>query len=75
MTTWFQPSCYVQGRQPPDQATQSHIQRGLKCLQGWGIHKLLGQPVPTCSCHSHKVLVFQVAEEKSPEPDEDLCKI
>jgi len=36
----------VQGRQPPDQAAQSHIQPGLECLQGWGIHNLLGQPVP-----------------------------
>ena len=26
--------CYVQGRQPPDQAAQSHIQPGLECLQG-----------------------------------------
>ena len=33
--------CYVQGRQPPDQAAQSHIQPGLECLQGWGIHNLL----------------------------------
>ena len=24
----FQPPCYVQGRQPPDQAVQSHIQPG-----------------------------------------------
>jgi len=37
--------CYVQGRQPADQAAQSHIQSGLECLQGWGIHSLLGQPV------------------------------
>ena len=42
----FQPPCYVQGRQPPGQAAQSHIQPGLECLQGWGIHSLLGQPVP-----------------------------
>ena len=35
--------CYVQGRQPPDQAAQSHIQSGLECLQKWGIHNLLGQ--------------------------------
>jgi len=34
----FQPTCYVQGCQPPDQAAQSHIQPGLECLQGWGIH-------------------------------------
>ena len=44
----FQPPCYVQGHQPPDQAAQSHIQPGLECLQGWGIHSLLGQPVPLC---------------------------
>ena len=37
--------CYVQGRHPADQAAQSHIQPGLECLQGWGIHSLLGQPV------------------------------
>ena len=39
--------CYVQGRQPAAQAAQSHIQPGLECLQGWGIHSLLGQPVPS----------------------------
>ena len=39
------PPCYVQGRQPPAQAAQRHIQPGLECLQGWGIHSLLGQPV------------------------------
>jgi len=38
--------CYVQGCQPPDLAAQSHIQPGLECLQGWGIHSLLGQSVP-----------------------------
>ena len=38
--------CYVWGHQPPAQAAQSHIQPGLECLQGWGIHSLLGQPVP-----------------------------
>jgi len=42
----FQPPCYVQGRQPADQAAQSHIQPGLECLQGGGIHNFLGQPVP-----------------------------
>ena len=36
--------CFVQGRQPAAQAAQSHIQPGLECLQGWGIHSLLGQP-------------------------------
>jgi len=34
--------CCVQGRQAPDQAAQSHIQPGLECLQGWGIHSLPG---------------------------------
>jgi len=38
--------CYVQGCQPAAQAAQSHIQPGLECLQGWGIHSLLGQLVP-----------------------------
>jgi len=38
----FQPPCYVQGRQPADQAAQSHIQPGLECLQGWDIHSLSG---------------------------------
>jgi len=38
MIIQFQPPCYVQGRQPQDQAAQSHIQPGLECLQGWGIH-------------------------------------
>ena len=46
MIIWFQPPCYVQGYQPADQAAQSHIQPGIECLQGWGIHSLLGQPVP-----------------------------
>ena len=32
----FQPHCYVQGHQPPDQAAWSRIQPGLECLQGWG---------------------------------------
>ena len=44
----FQHPCYVQGRQSPDQAAQSHVQLGLECLQGWGIHNVLGQPVPVC---------------------------
>jgi len=39
----FQTLCYVQGHQRQDQAAQSHIQPGLECLQGWGIHNLLGQ--------------------------------
>ena len=38
----FTPPCYVQGRQPLDQAAQSHIQPSFECLQGWGIHNLSG---------------------------------
>jgi len=38
--------CYLQGHQPPDQAAQSRILPGYKCIKGWGIHNLLGQPVP-----------------------------
>ena len=45
---WVSTPCYVQGHQPADQAAQSHIQPGPECLQGWGIHSLLGQPVPVC---------------------------
>ena len=48
MIIQFQPPSHVQGRQPAEQAAQSHIQPGLGCLQGWGIHSLLGQPVPVC---------------------------
>ena len=48
MIIQFQPPCYVQGRQPLDQAAQSHIQPGHECLQGWGIHNLFGQPIPVC---------------------------
>jgi len=48
MIIQFQPPCYLQGSQPPDQAAQSHIQPGLECLQGWGIHNLLGQPISVC---------------------------
>ena len=46
MLIQFQPPCCVHVDQPPDQAAQSHIQPGLECLQGWGMHNLLGQPIP-----------------------------
>ena len=35
MIIQFQPSCYVQGHQPLDQAAQNDIQSGLECLQGF----------------------------------------
>ena len=49
--------CYVQGHQPPDQAAQSHIQPGFECLQGWGIHNLLGHGITEVGkvCYGHPV--------------------
>ena len=38
--------CYVQSHQPPEQAAQSHIQPDLERTEEWGIHNLLGQPIP-----------------------------
>ena len=38
--------CCVRGQQAAARAAQSHIQPGLGCLRGWGIHSLLGRPVP-----------------------------
>jgi len=35
--------CYVQGRQPPAQAAQSHIQPGLECLQDGASTTSLGK--------------------------------
>jgi len=56
--------CYVQGCQPLDQAVQSHIQPGLECLQGWGIHNLLGQPVLVC----HPPLCEKLLPNIQPKP-------
>jgi len=36
-------------------AAQSHIQPGLECLQGWGIHNCLGQPVLVCHHLSEEI--------------------
>ena len=41
-----QPPCNEQGHLQLDQVAQNHIQPGLDCLQGWGIHHVSGQPVP-----------------------------
>jgi len=60
----FQPPCYVQGRQPAGQAAQSHIQPGLECLQGWGIHSLLGQPVPV----RHPPVCEKIPSNIQPKP-------
>jgi len=64
MTIQFQPPCCVEGRQPADQAAQSHIQPGLECLQGWGIHSLLGQPVPV----GHHPLGDKLPPNMQPKP-------
>jgi len=48
--------CCVQGRQPPAQAAQSHIQSGLECLQGWEHPQALWG---TCSSVSLDVLRAQ----------------
>jgi len=56
--------CCGQGCKPPDQAAQSHIQPGLECLQGWGIHSLLGQPVPVC----HPPLCEKLLPNIQPKP-------
>jgi len=54
---------YVQGRQPAVQAAQSHIQPGLECLQGWGIHSLLGQPISV-----HHILGEKISPNIRPKP-------
>ena len=58
----------VQGRQPLDQAAQSHIQPVLECLQGWGIHSLLGQPVPVPG----KAVLFGSSQPSKPSSPSKL---
>jgi len=53
--------CYVQGRQPPAQAAQSHIQPGLECLQGWGIMELQHQ------CEHSRTSSWTKRENKSDQ--------
>jgi len=38
--------CSEQGRLQPDRVSQSPVQPGLDCFQGWSIDHLSGQPVP-----------------------------
>ena len=56
--------CYVQGCRQSDQAAQSHIQPGLECFQGWGIHNLLGQSVPV----THHPLSEKLPPNIQPKP-------
>ena len=55
----------MQGRQPPDQATQSHIQPGLECLQGWGIHNHRGPKVSQITYKETDSHIYQ--NQKVPE--------
>ena len=66
--------CYVQGRQPPDQAAQSHTQPGLECLQGWGIHNLLGQPV-SARHHPLGEKLLPNIQPKPPLSQFDFCAV
>jgi len=55
--------CSEKSFQPLDQAAQSHIQPGLECLQGWGIHNLSEHSVPV------QILPFiGITEEESLSP-------
>jgi len=60
----FQPPYYVQDHRPPDRAAQSYLQPGLECLQGWGIHNLLGQPGPV----HHHPLAEKLPPNIQPKP-------
>ena len=66
--------CYVQGHQPPDKAAQSHIQPGLECLQGWGIHNLLRQPVPVRHHPLCEKLPPNRRKGDNPVPTESACQ-
>jgi len=66
----LQPPRHRQGHQPPhllDQAAQGPIQPGLEHLQGWGIHKLSGQPIPAPH-HSCGKELFPDIQPKSSLP-------
>jgi len=70
------PPCCVLGCQPAAQAAQSHIQPGLECLQGWGIHSLLGQPVQCLTTfYVKKSFVFSVNKGAQPQHMEVLLCI
>ena len=65
------PPCHMQGHQPLyltlDQAAQGLIQPGPEHLQGRGIHKLSGQPVPAPH-HSHSKELPHDIQPKSSLP-------
>ena len=67
--------CYMQGRQPPDQAAQSHIQPGSECLQGWGIHNLVGQEPMGCgTAPADEALPTATFGERAAEEWRSLAK-
>ena len=69
----FQPPYYVQGHQSLDQVAQSNIQPVLECLQGWGIHNLLGQPVPVCHCPLSKEILLSEGGEALGQVAQRTC--
>jgi len=58
--------CYVQGRQPVDEAAQSHIQPGLECLQEWGSTISLGNLFQCWSCQQIYLFILQQGLFKIP---------
>ena len=62
-----QTPCNEQGHLPLDQIAQSPVQPDLKCLQGWGLHYLSGQPVPVFH-HTHCKKFLPYIQSKSTLP-------
>jgi len=62
-----QPPCSEQGYLLLDQVTQSPVQPGLECFQGWGLHCHSGQPVPVFH-HPHSKKFLPYIQSKSTLP-------
>jgi len=60
-----QTPCYAQGRQPPHQAAQSHIQPGLERLQGWGQKRQSSPWTVLLKVNGSKTEIFAYALENS----------
>ena len=75
MIIWFQPPCCVQGCIPLDQAAQSHIQPGLECLQGWGIHNLSGQlEIAVISCYAGSKVYHEIIRQIQNKQKEEFLQ-